>query len=660
MTPLVGFEVWFAQAAGTSLDLAVIAIYLIAILAFGAFFGLHTRSTRDFFTSGQRFSAWLVTASYIATLVGSYSFLKYSEAAYNYGLSSTSTYLNDWFILPLFMFAWLPIVYFNRILSVPEYFERRFGRATRAAGTVIILLYMLGYIGYNLFTIAVALRPIVGLTEMQIVWVTAIFCGIYVTAGGQTSVIMTDLLQGVLLLAVGFGVLFLGMQHLGGWSEFWGALPTSHKYGMADFNTPDGFNAVGLFWQDGIANSFAFYFMNQGILLRFLSTKSPAESRKAVVWIALVMMPLTAIAVSSAGWIGAALAARGEIDVNESKDVFVTVSKLLTRPGVFGLVLAALTAALMSTIDTLINAVSAVCVNDIYRPLTRSRASERHYLRVARVISLATAGFGVVLVPLFMSFKSLYVAHATFTAAITPPLVIVILFGSVWPRFGGRAALTTILCGSVAIFFSFAFPEALIQPIAHGMSGGSGFKFMRAFYGILVCGVLAVICTMLMPNTASTNGLTIWSLKAAMRRFKGADRLKESTGRHIEVTLAVGATGDATGAASKTDEGAAPESAQTASATTTSKTTRGAPSRDARGETAVVALHPRDLQHLGAESGDLLFVTDRRWWLGGLRSLHCTAAVDQAMQEGEIKLSPEAIAAGRLIPGRPARVELIL
>ncbi len=98
------------ETIGTGMDLAVIAVYLLAILGFGTLFGRHTRTTRDFFMSGQRFSSWLITASYVATLVGSYSFMKYSEAAYKYGLSSTSTYLNDWFIMPLFMFAWLPII----------------------------------------------------------------------------------------------------------------------------------------------------------------------------------------------------------------------------------------------------------------------------------------------------------------------------------------------------------------------------------------------------------------------------------------------------------------------------------------------------------------------------------------------------------------------
>lgn len=77
-------------------------------------------------------------------------------------------------------------------------------------------------------------------------------------------------------------------------------------------------------------------------------------------------------------------------DVN-SKDVFVVVSDMLCKPGVFGIILAALTAALMSTADTLINAVSVITVNDFYKPYIKRDAPDKHYLFVARIVSVAGA-----------------------------------------------------------------------------------------------------------------------------------------------------------------------------------------------------------------------------------------------------------------------------
>ena len=131
----------------------IIAVYFLVITGFGTYFSRFSKDINDFFFSGQRFAWWLAAASMVATGIGSYSYLKYSEQGYNTGMSSAMTYTNDWFIVPFFMFGWLPIIYFARVRSIPEYFERRFNSVARYIAVLIILGYMFFYIGYNLFTI---------------------------------------------------------------------------------------------------------------------------------------------------------------------------------------------------------------------------------------------------------------------------------------------------------------------------------------------------------------------------------------------------------------------------------------------------------------------------------------------------------------------------
>ena len=117
--------------------------YFALVLGFGSFFARYNKTTQDFFFSGRRFSWWLITMSIVATGVGSHSFLKYSAKAYEHGFSSTMTYMNDWFFMPLFLFGWLPIVYYTKIRSIPDYFERRFNPGVRILATVAILGYMI-------------------------------------------------------------------------------------------------------------------------------------------------------------------------------------------------------------------------------------------------------------------------------------------------------------------------------------------------------------------------------------------------------------------------------------------------------------------------------------------------------------------------------------
>ncbi|MBT6490703.1 MAG: hypothetical protein HOK97_13120, partial [Deltaproteobacteria bacterium] len=265
---------------GTPLDYGIMIGYFLIILAIGTWFGRMQKTTKDFFFGGQKFAWWLVAFSLVATTIGSYSFVKYSKVAYQYGLSSSQTYLNDWFWLPWFIFGWLPIVYFSRVVSIPEYFERRFNRTVRGWATILILVYLIGYVGVNLFTMGKALQMLLGWPIFWSAVLVASISAVYVTAGGQTSVIMTDLFQGVMLLATGLLILYLGADYLGGFDALWENLPRDHRKAFANFNTDTGFNGVGIFWQDAMANSAMFYFLNQGVMMRFMAARSVEEGRK--------------------------------------------------------------------------------------------------------------------------------------------------------------------------------------------------------------------------------------------------------------------------------------------------------------------------------------------------------------------------------------------
>jgi len=517
-----------SKIVGTNIDYAIIIIYLLGILCFGMFFSKYTKSTKEFFLAGQRFAWWLIAFSAVASLVGSYSFIKYSEATYKYGLSATQAYLDDWWWMPIWMFGWIPFIYYSRVISIPEYFGKRFNQPTRALATLLLLLYMLFYIGMNLYTLGVALHALLGWNVILASLIVATIVTIYVTAGGQTSVIMTDLLQGIILIIAGLAVFILGTIYLQDSGGLWSNLPQTHKFGMANFNKPADFNFVGIFWQDAICNSAAFWFMNQGILMRFMSAKSIKESRKAILFAVLILMPISALAVAGGGLVGRAIVATGTGAIPASvspKDIFIIVTDLVTKPGIFGLIMAGLVSALMSTADTLINAVSAVFVNDIYRPYFVKKAEDKHYLKAARISSVGAAFIGISLVPLFMTFKTIYAAHATFTAAITPPLVSAILMGCLWKRYTTKAAFWTLLGGIIMMIISFIHP-GVISPFAHGSEPGGtyfhAYTYMRALYGLVTSISIGVLVTLFTtPKPASELIGLVWGTeKEAAKKYK--------------------------------------------------------------------------------------------------------------------------------------------
>ncbi|MHC4767073.1 MAG: sodium:solute symporter family transporter, partial [Planctomycetota bacterium] len=105
------------QVSMTVADWLVLAAYLGGIVLVGTWVGRFTKTTSDFFFGGRRFSWWLIAMSCVATLVGSYSFVSYAQSGFHFGFASALPYTNEWFILPIFLLGWLPIIYYNRITS---------------------------------------------------------------------------------------------------------------------------------------------------------------------------------------------------------------------------------------------------------------------------------------------------------------------------------------------------------------------------------------------------------------------------------------------------------------------------------------------------------------------------------------------------------------
>jgi SSS family solute:Na+ symporter len=346
---------------------------------------------------------------------------------------------------------------------------------------------------------------------------------------------MTDLVQGVFLLGVGLAIVILAAIHVGGAAELWAAFPETHRSALPAFNTPPKYNFIGGFWNDAMIGGVAFYFFNQGMMLRFLSARSVDEGRKAVAAVILILMPLTAVAVASAGWVGQAMTHVMGPDgvplidpLTEPKAVFTVVTKLLfTLPGSYGLVIAALVAALMSTVDTLINASAAIVVNDILRPL-RPNNTEAQYLRDARFASIAVCVTGLLLVPAYNSFDSLYEANAFLKAAIPPPVAVAVLLGAFWKRSTTAGVSTAMITAITLTSLSFVWPQ-LVEPFAHGTPwdpDGNPAKqliYMRAFFSFSIALIVGIVVSLATTpkSEEELEGLVASDISKARERFKG-------------------------------------------------------------------------------------------------------------------------------------------
>ena len=609
--------------------------YFILITAFGTYFSRFSRDINDFFFSGQRFAWWLAAASMVATGIGSYSYLKYSEQGFLTGTSSTMTYMNDWFIVPFFMFGWLPIIYFARVRSIPEYFERRFNRTARYIAVCIIMAYMFFYIGYNLFTIGVALEGMFGLPLMYTVPVVALFLGAYVTFGGQTAVIFTDLFQGIMLYIAGGLAILAGVAALGGFGEWWAYLPETHRLPFVHLTDDPKFNTAGLFWGEALAGSIAFSFMNQGFIMRYLAIKSVHDGRKAALFNVIVTLPLSAIIVGAVGWVAKSLVVKQAVEggvleglnpvhIENTFHTFIVVTweTLHQNSWLFGFVIAALTAALMSTIDTLINACAAIGIYDIYKPLIKPNADDRHYLKAARWASAGATLVGVLLVVWFAQQRgSLMQIHYKGIMVIIPSIVTTIFLGVFWKRFTAPAACISMLVGSLFTVITNWHPD-WIDPLSRFVCGPDNdvYIYMRAMYGMTVTGIVGVAISFVTQprNAESIAGLTVDTIDKGMEIYKGGkpNHVVGKKARRLDVVI----------------DNELPES--------------------------VITLSPATMDLLKAEEGDMIYMEDSRWFLGGLRSEHVKAG--PVHDRGNIVLmSEQTFNEAYLLKGKTVTLEKI-
>ena len=575
----------------TGLFWGILTCYVFFVLGAGLFFARNNKSTEDFFFGGRRFSWWLIAMSMLATGVGSHSFAKYASKGFEYGFSSTMTYMNDWFFMPLLLFGWIPIIYYMKVNSIPEYFQRRFNSTVRNLSTFTMLLYLVGYIGIGLLALGSLLQPILGWEINTIIIVVAVISGIYVSLGGQTAIIFTDFLQGIILLFAGLLIFGLGIAYLGGFDLFWNNLSIANKLPLADFNSPPDFNFAGIFWQDGVVGSVGFAFMNQAVIMRFLAARSVVHARRATIMNVLVFLPIGTIAVSNSGWVARAIANTSPDVIAETTNpngIFTVVAGIVSgSEAIFAFLVAAVVAALMSSLDSQINASAAVAVNDIYTPLSKN-PSEKTRLHVSMFTSLLVTFIGIQAAFLFSKYGTIYEAHGAFHSVVTPPMVTVIFLGIFWKRFSSRAAVLTFILGGIFILLGVEYPKTFVQPFSHGIEfvEAKPWSYIRALYNVFACvsiGIIVTLFTKPPKNYDKIKGLTIWTIKDGPQYFKGSDVNKNAgitiqfSGAEVEVT---------------------------------------------QKDNNEVSLPKNYMDKIKGNKGDLIYISDHRWYLGGLKSTH--------------------------------------
>lgn len=428
--------------------LATFAAYLVAMLVLGILAYRTTSNLSDYVLGGRRLGPGVAALSAGASDMSGWLLLGLPGAVYASGLGEI------WIAVGLIIGALLNWLFvagrlrrFTEVaknsLTIPDFLENRFAdtsRLLRIISAVVILLFFTLYISAGLVGGGLLFQSSFGMEYQTALIIGAVVIISYTFLGGFLAVSWTDFFQGILMFLTLLVVPMFLVVLVGGWGSVQGEI-----YALDPSYTTilQGMTALGIIslmaWGLG-------YFGQPHILARFMAMRSASEVPKATL-IGMSWMILALVGAVATGYLGIAYFAEAPIEQHET--VLIELIRALFNPWVAGVLMAAILAAIMSTIDSQLIVSASALTNDFYKGMVRPQAGDSELVWISR--------FGVVIVSVIALFLAMnpeagvldLVAYAWggFGAAFGP----VIILALYWPRMTRNGALAGMVVGAVTV-----------------------------------------------------------------------------------------------------------------------------------------------------------------------------------------------------------------
>ncbi len=459
-----------------SLDYIIFAAYGLLILSLGLWVSRtkkgQKKSAEDYFLAGKSLPFWAIGASLIAANISAEQFLGMSGSGFAIGLAIASY---EWMAaLTLIVVAkyFLPIFIKQNLFTIPQFIERRYNTTLK---TILAVFWVGLFIFVNLTSVlflgATALDTILGnghgsMTFYFIIGL-AFFAAAYSTWGGLAAVAWTDVLQVVLLIIGGIittiialnnvtpeGGVFTGLDHI--YSS------AGEKFNMVlRRDNPEFMNLPGIGVLIGglwVANLYYWGF-NQYIIQRALAAKSLREAQRGLAFAAFLklLIPLFVVIPGIIAFVmfsqpeGTAvidgvrsdfLRPDGSINYDIS---YPWLIRTFIPAGLRGLVVAALTAAIVSSLASMLNSTSTIFTMDIYKPYLSKRADGSDLVPVGRITVLIALVIAIIVAPALEAMPQMFQYIQEYTGIVSPGILAVFMMGLFWKKTNTRGAITGVL-----------------------------------------------------------------------------------------------------------------------------------------------------------------------------------------------------------------------
>ena len=453
----------------TPLDWAIIVLYALSTLGLGYFFSRRQTSVREYFTGSGRMPPSLIGVSLFATLLSTISYLSIPGEAIGKGPVWMLNYLTLPIAVLVVGFIFIPRYMRTRVTSAYELLEERLGLGVRLLGATLFVLLRLVWMALLIYLAAKAMAVMFGLDDSWVPWitlVTGLVAITYTSMGGLRAVVITDLVQTVLMLGGALTVIGMVSYHFSGidwmptrWQGHWDEQPL-FSFDPSVRVTIIGSMLSGLLWTVATACG------DQTAVQRFMSTEDARAARRAY-----LTQQVVGVVIGCSLWL-AGLALLGffqsqpntlppGISIEEHADkVFPHFIAYHLPPGISGLVVAAMFAAAMSSLDSGVNSITAVITTDFFDRLGVSYADEHQHTRRAQLLAFSIGAIVVVTSSLMEHIPGNITAVTNKTSNLfTTPIFALFFFALFVPFARPAGVVAGTICGvTAAALIAFSGP----------------------------------------------------------------------------------------------------------------------------------------------------------------------------------------------------------
>jgi solute:Na+ symporter, SSS family len=470
------------------IDYIVFGVYCAVILFMGLYVSRDKKgvekTANDYFLASNSLTWWAIGASLIAANISAEHFIAMSGSGYAIGLGIAAYEWLAAIALILVAKYFLPIFLEKKIYTMPQFVNDRF---SKLVGSLFAGFWILVYIFVNLTSVsylgALAMEKIMGVPLIYGIIGLLVFSGIYSIYGGLSSVAWTDVIQVIFLIGGGLVTTYISLSVLGHGDIFKGF---GHIYaGARDHfsmiitqgskSVPDGVGGLKDAYNDlpGLAVvlgsmwliNLGYWGFNQYIIQKGLAAKTLQEAKRGLIFAGFlkILIPLLVVIPGIAAYVitnDPELAKNTVGEISKSDEAYPWLLQNFVPAGVRGLAFAALVAAVVSSLASMINSTSTVFTMDIFKAYIKPNATDKQLIRTGRLMAIVAMLIAIIVAPALKSLDQVFQYIQMVTGFVYPGVVVVFGLGLFWKQITNKAALwVALLTLPTGIFFYLVTPE---------------------------------------------------------------------------------------------------------------------------------------------------------------------------------------------------------